>query len=128
MKSKISTQEIILKQKEQEEKARENELNKIEKEIDKIKRKITSKSKTQTQTKRKTKTIKTLQEVKDTEGNKQTTYRQYRPGKRKEKNAKTLGMKEINKKYAMHVSQTIMKSKTVTQGKISLLLTEQAYK
>ena len=68
MKSKISTQEIILKQKEQEEKARENEFNKIEKEIDKIKRKITSKSKTQTQTKRKTKTIKTLQEVKDTEG------------------------------------------------------------
>ena len=38
MKSKISTQEIILKQKEQEEKARENELNKIKKEIDKIKR------------------------------------------------------------------------------------------
>ena len=29
MKSKISTQEIILKQKEQEEKARENELNEI---------------------------------------------------------------------------------------------------
>ena len=26
----------------------------------------------------------------------------------------------------MHGSQTIMKSKTVTQGKISLLLTEQA--
>ena len=38
MKSKISTQEIILKQKEQEEKARENELNEIKKEIDKIKR------------------------------------------------------------------------------------------
>ena len=37
-------------------------------------------------------------------------------------------MKEINKKYAIHVSQTIMKSKTVTQGKISLLLTEQADK
>ena len=35
-------------------------------------------------------------------------------------------MKEMNKKYAMHVNQTIMKSKTVTQGKISLLLTEQA--
>ena len=33
MKSKISTQEIILKQKEQEEKARENELNEIKKEI-----------------------------------------------------------------------------------------------
>ena len=28
----------------------------------------------------------------------------------------------------MHVSQTIMKLKTVTQGKISLLLTEQADK
>ena len=38
MKSKISTQEIILKQKEQEKKARENELNEIKKEIDKIKR------------------------------------------------------------------------------------------
>ena len=38
MKSQINTQQIILKQKEQEEKARENELNKIKKEIDKIKR------------------------------------------------------------------------------------------
>ena len=38
MKSKISTQEIILKQKEQEEKARENELNEVKKEIYKIKR------------------------------------------------------------------------------------------
>ena len=38
MKSKISTQEIILKQKEQEEKARENEFNEIKKETDKIKR------------------------------------------------------------------------------------------
>ena len=38
MKSKISTQEIILKQKEQEEKARKNELNEIKKEIEKIKR------------------------------------------------------------------------------------------
>ena len=37
-------------------------------------------------------------------------------------------MKEINKKYDMHVSQTIIKSKTVTQGKISLLLTKQAGK
>ena len=37
-------------------------------------------------------------------------------------------MKEINKKYDMHVSQKIMKSKTVTQGKISLLLTEQVDK
>ena len=38
MKSKISTQEIILKQKEQEEKARENELNDIKKAMDKIER------------------------------------------------------------------------------------------
>ena len=37
MKSKISTQEIILKQKEEEEKARENELNEIKKKIEKIK-------------------------------------------------------------------------------------------
>ena len=38
MKSKISTQEIILKQKEREKKVRKNELNEIKKEIDKIKR------------------------------------------------------------------------------------------
>ena len=38
MKSKLSTQEIILKQKEQEEKEKKNELNEIKKEIDKIKR------------------------------------------------------------------------------------------
>ena len=38
MELKISTQEIILKQKEQEEKARENELNEIKKEIHKTKR------------------------------------------------------------------------------------------
>ena len=38
MKSKISTQEIILKQKEQEEQERKNELYEIKKEIDKIKR------------------------------------------------------------------------------------------
>ena len=38
MKSNISTQEIILKQKEQKEKARENELNEIKKETEKIKR------------------------------------------------------------------------------------------
>ena len=38
-------------------------------------------------------------------------------------------MKEINNKiYDMHVNQTIMKSKTLTQQKISLLLTEQAGK
>ena len=45
----------------------------------------------------------------------------------RKENTKTQGMKEI-KKYAMHVSQTIMKLKTVTQAKISLLLTEQADK
>ena len=38
MKSKINSQEIILKQKEQEEKKRKNKLNEIKKEIDKIKR------------------------------------------------------------------------------------------
>ena len=38
MKSKINSQEIILKQKEQEEKKRKNKLNEIRKEIDKIKR------------------------------------------------------------------------------------------
>ena len=38
MKSKINTQEIILKQKEQEKKERKNELHEIKKEIDKIKR------------------------------------------------------------------------------------------
>ena len=37
MKSKINTQEIILKQKKHEEKERKNELNEIKKEIDKIK-------------------------------------------------------------------------------------------
>ena len=46
MKSKISTQEIILKQKEQEEKARENELNGVKKEIEiKSKENINSTSK-----------------------------------------------------------------------------------
>ena len=38
----------------------------------------------------------------------------------RKENTKTHRMDEINKKYAMHASQTIMKSKTVTQGKISL--------
>ena len=38
MKSKINTQEMILKQKEQEEMERKNELNEIEKEIVKIKK------------------------------------------------------------------------------------------
>ena len=37
MKSKASTKEIISKQKQQQEKTRENELNEIKKEIDKIK-------------------------------------------------------------------------------------------
>ena len=57
----------------------------------------------------------------------QPSFRTDQERERKE-NTKTQGMKEINKKYAMHVSQTIMKSKAVTQGKISLLLTEQADK
>ena len=48
MKSKISTQEIILKQKQQEEKARENELNEVKKEIEiKSKENINSTSKFQ---------------------------------------------------------------------------------
>ena len=38
----------------------------------------------------------------------------------RKENTKTHRMDEINKKYAMHASQTIMKSKTVTQGKMSL--------
>ena len=50
----------------------------------------------------------------------QSTGRTDQKRERKE-NKKTQEMKEINKKYAMHVNQTIMKSKTVTQGKISLL-------
>ena len=46
IKSKISIQEIILKQKEQEEKARENELNGVKKEIEiKSKENINSTSK-----------------------------------------------------------------------------------
>ena len=64
MKSKISTQEIILKQKEQEEKARENE---IKKEIDKIKRENQQQIKNSNIEKEKNiKTIKKLQEEKDT--------------------------------------------------------------
>ena len=64
MKSKISTQEIILKQKEQEEKARENE---IKKEIDKIKRDNQQQIKNSNIEKEKNiKTIKKLQEEKDT--------------------------------------------------------------
>ena len=67
MKSKISTQETILKQKEQEEKARENELNEIKKEIDKIKRENQQQIKNSTMEKEKNiKAIKKLQEEKDT--------------------------------------------------------------
>ena len=67
MKSKISTQEIILKQKEQEEKARENEINEIKKEIDKIKRENQQQIKNSNIEKEKNiKTIKKLQEEKDT--------------------------------------------------------------
>ena len=67
MKSKISTQEIILKQKEQEEKARENELNEIKKEIDKIKRENQQQIKNSNIEKEKNmKTIKKLQKEKDT--------------------------------------------------------------
>ena len=48
IKSKISTQEIILKQKQQDEKARENELNEVKKEIEiKSKENINSTSKFQ---------------------------------------------------------------------------------
>ena len=67
MKSKISTQEIILKQKEQEEKARENELNEIKKDIEKIKRENQQQIKNSNIEKEKNiKTIKKLQEEKDT--------------------------------------------------------------
>ena len=67
LKSKISTQEIILKQKEQEEKARENELNEIKKEIDKIKRENQQQIKnSNTEKEKNIKTIKKLQEEKDT--------------------------------------------------------------
>ena len=55
----------------------------------------------------------------------QLTYRTDQERERKEI-TKTQEMKEISKIYATHVSQTIMKSKTMTQGKISLLLTKQA--
>ena len=66
MKSKISTQEIILKQKEHEEKARENELNEIKKEIGKIKRENQQQMKNSNIEKEKNiKTIKKLQEEKD---------------------------------------------------------------
>ena len=67
MKPKISTQELILKQKEQEEKARENELHEIKKEIDKIKRENQQQIKNSNIEKEKNiKAIKKLQEEKDT--------------------------------------------------------------
>ena len=66
MKSKISTQEIILKQKEQEEKARENELNDIKKAMDKIERENQQQTNNSNIEKEKNiKTIKGLQEEKD---------------------------------------------------------------
>ena len=66
MKSKISTQEIILKQKEQEEKARENELNDIKKAMDKIERENQQQTNNSNIEKEKNiKTIKGLQEEND---------------------------------------------------------------
>ena len=50
----------------------------------------------------------------------QLTYRTEQERERKEITKNT----GINKIYATHVSQTIMKSKTMTKGKISLLLTK----
>ena len=67
MKSKISTQEIILKQKEQEEKTRKNELYETKKEIDKIKRENQQQTENSNIEKdNNIKTIKKLQEEKDT--------------------------------------------------------------
>ena len=67
MKSKINTQEIILKQMEQEEKERKNELNEIKKEIDKIQRENLQQTKNSNVEKENNiKTIKKLQEEKDT--------------------------------------------------------------
>ena len=67
MKSKISTQEIILKQKEQEEKTRENKLYETKKEIDKIKRENQQQTENSNIEKdNNIKTIKKLQEEKDT--------------------------------------------------------------
>ena len=66
MKSKISTQEIILKQKEQEEKARENELNDIKKAMDKIERENQQQTNNSNiEKEKKIKTIKGLHEEKD---------------------------------------------------------------
>ena len=67
MKSKTSTQEIILKQKEQEEKTRENELYETKKEIDKIKRENQQQTENSNIEKdNNIKTIKKLREEKDT--------------------------------------------------------------
>ena len=67
MKTKINTQEIILKQKEQEEKERKNELNQIKKEIDKIKRENLQQTKNSNIEKENNiEAIKKLQEEKDT--------------------------------------------------------------
>ena len=67
IKSKINTQETILKQKEQEEKERKNELNEIKKEIDKIKRENQQQTKNSNIEKQcNIKTIKKLREEKYT--------------------------------------------------------------
>ena len=67
IKSKINTQEIILKQREQEEKEKKNELNDIKKEIEKIKRENLQQTKNSNiQKENNIKTIKKLQKEKDT--------------------------------------------------------------
>ena len=67
MKSKISTQEIILKQKEKEEKESKNELNEINKEIWKIKREnLKQTENSNIEKENNIKTIKKLQKEKDT--------------------------------------------------------------
>ena len=68
---------------------------------------------------------KETQQTKQRAISRQPTDRTDQERERKE-NRKTEEMKEINKKYAMHVSQKIMKSKTVSHGKTPLILTEQA--
>ena len=128
MKSKISTQEIILKQKEQEEKARENELNEIKKEIYKIKKEnqqqiknsniekyknnkkvarregcpgeanVRSKNSKSESRNKPTKITKERNSANRTEGNKQTTHISTDQERERKENTKTQGMKEINKK------------------------------
>ena len=67
MKPKINTQELILKQKEQEEKERKNDLKEIKKEIDKIKKENLQQTKNlNIEAIKSTQTIKKLQEEKDT--------------------------------------------------------------